>query len=184
MSAERFSWLHLTDFHYGLKGQDSLWPNLREAFFDDLPKLHKLSGPWQAVLFTGDLVQSGSSEQFSEMQSEVLDRVWKELQKLGSGDAILLAVPGNHDLVRPYQTGDDAARDTLLRKDGFDAIPEKFWENADGSYRKVVNNAFANIKAGGKAPSNVRLQEYPMGSFQEISPTRSPAETNGLVLSD
>ncbi len=146
MSAERLSWLHLTDFHYGLKGQDSLWPNLREAFFDDLPKLHKLSGPWQAVLFTGDLVQSGSSEQFSEMQSEVLDRVWKELQKLGSGDAILLAVPGNHDLVRPDQTGDDAARDTLLRKDGFDEIADKFWENADGSYRKVVNNAFAKYQ--------------------------------------
>ncbi len=146
MSAERFSWLHLTDFHYGLKGQSSLWPTLREPFFEDLAKLHKFSGPWQAVLFTGDLVQSGSSAQFSEMQREVLDRLWAKLQELGSGDAILLAVPGNHDLSRPDQNGDDPARDTLLRKEGFDQIAEKFWEDSNGSYRRVVNSAFAGYQ--------------------------------------
>jgi len=45
------------------------------------------------VLFTGDFAQSGKSEQFDEMQREVLDRLWGELHKLGAGDAILLAVP-------------------------------------------------------------------------------------------
>ncbi|MGO9329275.1 MAG: metallophosphoesterase family protein, partial [Steroidobacteraceae bacterium] len=143
MNADRFSWLHLTDLHYGLKGQDSLWPTLREAFFEDLPRLYEHSGPWQAVLFTGDLVQSGSSEQFAEMQRVVLEELWEELRKLGSGDAILLAVPGNHDLCRPDPKTDDPARDTLLRKDGFAEIAEKFWDNSDGSYRKVVNSAFA-----------------------------------------
>lgn len=101
MNTDSFSWLHLTDFHYGLKGQTFLWPNLREPFFRDLAKLHEKTGPWQAVLFTGDLVQSGKSSEFDEMQRNVLDRLWDKLRELGSGDAILLAVPGNHDLCRP-----------------------------------------------------------------------------------
>jgi hypothetical protein len=143
MGAERFSWLHLTDFHYGMKGQSSLWPTLRQPFMDDLAKLHDQSGPWQAVFFTGDFVQSGSSDEFAQMQRAVLDRLWTKLQELGSGDAVLLAVPGNHDLCRPDEKGDNPARDTLLTPNGFDQIAEKFWENPDGSYRRVVNDAFA-----------------------------------------
>jgi hypothetical protein len=64
MAKTSFSWLHLTDLHYGLKGQDCLWPNLREPFLESLGPLHDRCGPWDAVLFTGDLVQSGKSEQF------------------------------------------------------------------------------------------------------------------------
>lgn len=101
---QSFSWLHLTDFHFGLEGQKFLWPNLRQTFLDDLAELHKLSGPWQAVLFTGDLVQQGKSEEFEEMQQKVLDRLREKLTELGSGDAVLLAVPGNHDLYRPAPT--------------------------------------------------------------------------------
>src|SRR5579862_4735216 len=101
MKTDCFSWLHLTDFHYGLKGQKFLWPNLRKPFLDDLNLLHAKTGPWQAVLFTGDLVQSGKSSEFDDMQREVLDRLWGKLRELGSEDAVLLAVPGNHDLCRP-----------------------------------------------------------------------------------
>jgi hypothetical protein len=31
MPTNSFSWLHLTDFHYGLKGQDCLWPSGKDA---------------------------------------------------------------------------------------------------------------------------------------------------------
>lgn len=140
---QSFSWLHLTDFHYGLDGQNSLWPNLRQPFLDDLAKLHELSGPWQAVLFTGDLVQQGKSEEFREMQREVLERLREQLTALGSGEAVLLAVPGNHDLYRPDPKEDNAAIDALLNKDGFSLISKKFWDNPAGAYRRVVNNAFA-----------------------------------------
>jgi 3',5'-cyclic AMP phosphodiesterase CpdA len=68
-----FAWLHLTDLHYGLKGQDCLWPSLRQPFLDDLGALHDRCGPWDAVLFTGDLVQSGEPDQFAAMQRQVLD---------------------------------------------------------------------------------------------------------------
>src|ERR1044071_6932695 len=125
---DRFSWLHLTDLHYGLSGQNCLWPTLREAFFADLKKLHDLSGPWDAVFFTGDLVQSGEPDQYGEMQKNVIDRLWEELRKLGSGKAVLFAVPGNHDLRRPLDTDDNPARDMLLRSGTFSEIEDKFWD--------------------------------------------------------
>jgi predicted MPP superfamily phosphohydrolase len=143
MPTSSFSWLHLTDFHYGLKGQDCLWPTLREPFLDSLAGLHERCGPWDAVLFTGDLVQSGETAQFETMQAEVLDPLWKRLGELGSGDAVLLAVPGNHDLYRPNPKEDNAAIDVLLEKDGFQRIEAKFWDQPAGGYRRVINDAFA-----------------------------------------
>jgi len=95
------------------------------------------------VLFTGDLVQSGESAQFDKMQAEVLDPLWKKLQELGSGDAVLLAVPGNHDLYRPNPLEDNPAADVLLEKDGFQRIATKFWDQPAGGYRRVIKDAFA-----------------------------------------
>jgi len=79
------------------------------------------------VLFTGDFAQSGKSEQFDEMQREVLKPLWDELRKLGSGDAVLLSVPGNHDLCRPNPDGDNPARIPFIRQGGFRDIADKFW---------------------------------------------------------
>lgn len=143
MTTPSFSWLHLTDLHFGLKGQGCLWPNLRGPFLDDLVALHKLCGPWDAVLFTGDLVQSGKSEEFKKMQAEVLAPLWRKLQELGSGDAVLLAVPGNHDLYRPDPNEDNPAAERLLEVGGYEKVQDKFWQQPTGSYRRVINHAFA-----------------------------------------
>lgn len=152
-SSEHFSWLHLTDLHYGLAGQRPLWPNIRQAFFDDLKVLHERCGPWQAVLFTGDLVQQGLKDEFAHMQTEVLARLWEELKALGSGEAVLLAVPGNHDLVRPDTKKPSAAVRQLLRQDGFPEVEEEFWADPDSEYRQVITSAFANYDAWWKGPS-------------------------------
>lgn len=138
---ERFNWLHLTDLHYGQAGQRPLWPNVREAFFEDLRRLHDSAGPWHAVLFTGDLVQSGNTDEFARMETEVLGRLWKELAALGSGDAVLLAVPGNHDLLRPRLS---AAVRQMAGPGGFAAVEEEFWGEPDGEYREVIDRAFTS----------------------------------------
>ena len=151
MPTESFSWLHLTDFHYGLKGQGHLWPTLRAPFLESLASLHEKCGPWDVVFFTGDLVQSGKSDEFTRLQVEVLDPLWQTLKELGSGDAVLLAVPGNHDLFRPNPFEDDAAAERLLERGGFERIEGKFWDQPPGSYRRVVNNAFAAYSAWWKA---------------------------------
>jgi len=143
MPTDTFAWLHLTDLHYGLKGQASLWPTLRGPFLDDLVDLHARCGPWDAVLFTGDLVQAGTSAQFQEMQKEVLDPLWARLAELGSGDAVLIAVPGNHDLFRPNAAEDNPAIDTLLDPARFPGIAAKFWDQPAGAYRRVIEHAFA-----------------------------------------
>lgn len=144
--SETFSWLHLTDFHFGLQGQKFLWPSLRKPFLDDLEKLRGLCGPWNAVFFTGDLVQSGQSTEFTQMEKEVLEEIWTKLRSLDSGNAVLLPVPGNHDLLRPRPNCDDPALDALLDPDNFSKIAKGFWHGQSGAYRKPVKDAFANYE--------------------------------------
>lgn len=141
---ERFTWLHLTDFHFGLEGQACLWPNLREPFLEDLARLHESTGPWQAVLFTGDFVQAGKSKEFSDMQTKVLEKLWSKLQDLGSADAVLLAVPGNHDLVRPDTKKGSAALTAILERGGFAKIEAEFWSKPSSSYRQIVKSCLNN----------------------------------------
>ncbi|OYY94013.1 MAG: hypothetical protein B7Y41_08750 [Hydrogenophilales bacterium 28-61-23] len=138
-----FTWLHLSDLHYGLKGQHCLWPNLRGPFLEDLTALHERCGPWDAVLFTGDLVQAGKPEEYQKMQEEVLAPLWAKLRELGSGDAVLLAVPGNHDLCRPDPNKGDHAAERLTEPGGYEKVRVEFWEQPAGSYRNIIQNAFA-----------------------------------------
>lgn len=147
MARDGFSWLHLTDLHYGLRGQGHLWPNIRELFEADLARLHDQCGPWDAVLFTGDLVQMGTSAEFERLQGEVLDPLWAHLATLGSGDARLLAVPGNHDLFRPDVKRNDLPAAERLIEGDFDRVVDRFWSQPDGSYRRVVTEAFGAYTA-------------------------------------
>ncbi len=147
--SSRFNWLHLTDLHFGLAGQEQLWPNIREAFFEDLRRLHDRTGPWDAVLFTGDFVQRGDRKEYERLDAEVLGPLWEQLRKLGSGEAVLLAVPGNHDLVRPIGPKDTrkptAAEKFLLKPELFMEVADDFWSDPLSEYRQVVNVAFENF---------------------------------------
>jgi tetratricopeptide (TPR) repeat protein len=96
----RFGILHLTDLHYGLKEQESIFPNIRRNFFEDLKRLYQHSAPWDLILFTGDLVQSGEPEQFNRL-NDLLEKLNRELELLGCKNPVFLAIPGNHDLQRP-----------------------------------------------------------------------------------
>ena len=146
MSNPGFNWLHLTDLHFGLSGQKELWPTVKAAFFDDLAKLSEKCGPWDAVLFTGDFVQKGSRDEYQRLDDEVLGPLWEKLAELGSGDAVLQAVPGNHDLVRPaIGRTPSAAEKFLLKPELFANVADEFWSEPNGEYRAVVNNAFENF---------------------------------------
>jgi hypothetical protein len=138
---DAFRWLHLTDLHWGQTGQKHLWPEIREEFFKDLARLHKKTGPWHAVLFTGDLVFRGDPDEFAQLDSQVFGPLWKCFQELES-NPILLTVPGNHDLKRPNEKDDDAAVDWLREPEGYQKIAEKFWANESNPYRDVVHDTF------------------------------------------
>ena len=138
------NFLHLTDLHFGLSGQKTLWPNTGDAFYDDLQRLRKRAGPWQVVFFTGDLVQQGREDEFDALNDWILDPLWKQFDQLGC-NPILLTVPGNHDLVRP--TMRDTATSALLKPDKFQAIAEDVFDDKRGSvHRKAIHTAFANYR--------------------------------------
>ncbi len=135
-----FNWLHFTDLHFGMAGQKHLWPNIKSAFFEDLHNLHEKSGPWHAVLFTGDFVQSGAKKEYDGL-TVLLDQLWEHLVKLGS-NPVLIPVPGNHDLCRP--DGKSPATLLLSKWDEFPDIHEEFWTKPNCEYRKTIDDVFAN----------------------------------------
>ena len=132
-------WLHLTDLHVGSTIPAS-WQGMLANLDEDLAKTQRYAGgPFDLVLFTGDLVQRGNSDEYLKLD-EVLDDFWGVLKKHGS-NPVLLAVPGNHDLVRPAEHL-SAGRAIVRWKDEPD-FPEIFWDNTKGrEYRDVVTNAF------------------------------------------
>ncbi|MCP4696612.1 MAG: SUMF1/EgtB/PvdO family nonheme iron enzyme [Gammaproteobacteria bacterium] len=138
------NWLHLTDLHQGMEGGSHLWPNVEAEFFKDLKAFHNTCGPWDLILFSGDLTQNGDPEEFSRF-NETLERLYKHLRKLGS-DPVLLAVPGNHDQQRP---DDPNKSDVVVLRDwsNHPEIQKKFWKDAECSYRKTVDESFAPYMA-------------------------------------
>lgn len=134
-----FSWLHLSDLHVGQTGQDWLWPTLKTAFYADISKLFDLAGPWDVVIFSGDLTQKGTAQEFLALD-RVLSEIWEKFDKLSIRPP-LFAVPGNHDLVRP-RSDDPVA--IALRKCWWTEpqIREALCTDENGTYRRFVFQAF------------------------------------------
>ena len=134
-------WLHLTDLHIGMNGQAPLWPNMEQAVLDDLAYLQKEIGPWDLVLFTGDLTQKGTKEEFEAFEKH-LQKLWDRFRGWGF-EPKLLAVPGNHDLVRP-EDPTDSTLITLLHNWSLPTVQAPFWEKADSPQRRLITTAFEN----------------------------------------
>lgn len=143
----KITWLHLTDLHQGLSGQQWLYPSIRQAFYDDLEKLHNKINPIDLVLFTGDLTQGdktkeGHKKQFDALESTLQD-LWEHLAKLGSSPK-LLVVPGNHDLLRPNSKA--AVIKALNTWHLDEEVREEFWKDPNSEYRKTIERAFAEYQ--------------------------------------
>jgi len=135
-----FSWLHFTDLHVGMSTSSYLWPNVEDIILADLEFLHEKSGPWDAIFFTGDLVQKGNKEEFTKF-NEILNYMRETLTRLGS-NPIFLAVPGNHDLVRPDANGAFATAFATWKDN--ETVRNEFWNNKDSEYREGISKAFIN----------------------------------------
>lgn len=138
----KFSWLHLTDLHLGMKDQDWRWPNLRERFFEDIKELYKRCGPWDLVFFTGDITQKGAAEEFNKADI-ILEQIWDQFKNLGFSPQ-LLVIPGNHDLVRPSDDLQPAVRLIVKYWNMDSAVRNEFWQNLNSEYRQVISDAFRN----------------------------------------
>lgn len=167
------NWLHLTDFHQGMGNQDWLWPNVREQFFEDLKALHDRSGPWDLVLFTGDLTQRGTQNDFQSLET-TLEEVWESFRSLGSRPQLLL-VPGNHDLCRPDPK--DPAVKALNKLWAEDPeIQDDFWGNAQSPYRELVIRAFSPFMEWWRASK--------FNTFKGASPGLIPGDFSATLTKD
>jgi CheY-like chemotaxis protein len=132
---DTISILHLTDLHCGL--EPTLWSAVEAEFLDDLQRLHDKAGGIDLILFTGDLTQRGTSREFNQLD-EILQRLGAALGRMGSTPT-LVAVPGNHDLMRPSLEERARLRETL------DSVGEIRSEllNSSSDFNRAVHAAFA-----------------------------------------
>ncbi|MDC3980733.1 metallophosphoesterase [Polyangium jinanense] len=133
-AAPLFTWLHLSDLHFGLPGagdrhnQSQILSILR----DDLSTLDRQKVPRpDAILVTGDIAWSGKPDQYAEASKWLLDVA----QRLGLAKDRIFVVPGNHDvdrsidadrnvkrLLRGLRGGDDDLDDALENPDDLDLL--------------------------------------------------------------
>lgn len=136
------NWLHFTDLHTDMSGHNWTWPRSQKLLFDDLSRLHDAGvGPWDLVLFSGDLTQSATKEQFEKF-SDILVKLWQLFHSFGYPLPIFLSVPGNHDLVRPLSTSSVVKAFKLWHED--EEVRNLFWQSGSNEYRQVVVEAFSN----------------------------------------
>jgi Calcineurin-like phosphoesterase len=155
-----FGWLWLTDFHYGRHEQGWLWPFWQEEFFQDIERVYAQSGPWDVLLFTGDLVCSGQPDEFNGL-TPILRRLWDFLSTKQATIPYLLSVPGNHDLKRPDKRKAAAG---LLRHYWDDRESrEDFWSRATSDQRKLITQAFRAYTDWGNSCGFPRPDGYSPG---------------------
>jgi hypothetical protein len=135
-------WLHLTDLHQGMEAQRSLMPGVRKQLSDDLKRLSDVAGPWDLVLFTGDLTQTGAASEFDAL-TVTLERLWEQLASIGSRP-VLLAVPGNHDLRRPPPSPMGWALRHWHEEQG---VQQEFWRDRDNDFRRQIDTVFSTYTA-------------------------------------
>jgi hypothetical protein len=144
-----FGWLHFTDLHRGMTSQKRWWSDWETKLLADLRARHRYAGPWDLVLFTGDLTERGTAPQFAQVDA-FADRLWKLFRELQPERPVgLLPVPGNHDLQRPDPDDAEFGSDLELLGEWGQRpkVREKFWSDASSRYRRVVERAFAEYMA-------------------------------------
>jgi len=139
MTIKKLSWLHLSDLHIGDQTQ-GLWPNFKSTFKDDLRRLADKAGPIDLVVFSGDMTQSGSKDEYVALTNELCE-IFDVLDKLNQ-HPVFFSVPGNHDLVRPPEN--DACMKMLTRWNREPEVIKEFWEENNNQYIKLVEGAFSN----------------------------------------
>lgn len=136
--------LHFSDLHAGLKGQRQLFPVYRDDLLEDLEKAIAQRGPVHLILFTGDLTQCGTDEDFRAFD-ETLTRITEHLRARLGSSPVVLAVPGNHDLSRPSRLS--SAHRALQHWVDDDDVREEFWESKRNEYYQCVSEAFRGYES-------------------------------------
>ena len=133
-----FNLLHISDLHWGAPGRTDVFARMQTSLVDDINRLREqIGGDWDLVLFTGDLVFSGTG--FKALDEEYLETF---LTTIGDGRRVpLLAVPGNHDLQQP--SADEQAMFPVFNE----KISRAVFESKDSPQRLTIEAAFQEYQA-------------------------------------
>lgn len=134
--------LHFSDIHVGMDGQGWMWSSFKKAFLDDLRRMHRRTGDWHIVIFSGDLVQKGSAAEYTRL-SIILKEIWALFLELGF-NPLLVAVPGNHDLERPNEL--DPTAIAINEWWANSRIQGAFWASSPKEYRELIDASFLQYK--------------------------------------
>jgi tetratricopeptide (TPR) repeat protein/predicted MPP superfamily phosphohydrolase len=132
------NFLHLSDLHVGMSSDGWLWPAVKRAFFADLRVVLPDAGLPDVVVFSGDLAQKASEEEYRRLQ-DILDELWSLFAEFGA-NPVLVPVPGNHDLCRRS----NADPVVLAMKDWWlsHTVQQAFWDPTIPAYREFVYQSF------------------------------------------
>ena len=133
-----FRWLHISDLHVGMADQEWLWPTLKHSFYEDMREMLDTVGPWDLVLFSGDLTQRGASEEFDRLDT-ILIELWEKFRSWGF-EPKLIVLPGNHDILRAPSLSPELR---LLRRWWAEhEIHRDFFNSATSPYRRAIESLF------------------------------------------
>jgi predicted MPP superfamily phosphohydrolase len=136
-------WLHFSDLHFGTTSSEVDYQTVLRAFLEDLKHLHRRTGDWQLILFTGDLTARGTRDHFAAFEDEFLQPVLGVLARLQKSTPIFFSVPGNHDLERPkFERRDGHLRDLWSFND---EVRDLLWSKEPehhAPYRTILDTAF------------------------------------------
>jgi hypothetical protein len=142
-SIREFKWLHLSDLHVGMTDQDWLWPTLKHSLFADMEVVLSSVGGCDLVIFSGDLTQRGTPDEFEKLDG-ILSELWGKFKSWGFLPK-LVVLPGNHDIQRAAPLSPELR---VLRKwwDELEIHSDFFSEDA-GGYRAAVDALFKPYSA-------------------------------------
>jgi len=150
-------WLHFSDIHVGVGGQPQLWPAFESELLNDLKRLHERAGSVDFVIFSGDLVQKGTAEEYKRFHAiinSLLDRISERQAR-----PKLITVPGNHDLVRPDAISPEGIALKQFWKD--QALRTQLWEKQGRSYRQFLDTTFKNYTDWRSSAIEAGIHEKP-----------------------
>lgn len=141
---KEIAYLHLSDLHIGDTLQKTILSRVRNEIKEDIAFIVKKLGRLDFIFFSGDLVQSGSEEEFVKF-SEFLDELLHLLEKIGFTPKVLF-VPGNHDLQRISDT-DNPTHQMMKGWMGNKNLREDMFWKDNSSYIQYVNERFFNYSS-------------------------------------